>query len=66
VIGDLKNSDYVMNHVFWIGVYPALTSAMLNFVANTMQSFVLDPQSASRSGEEVVLTASLVSPASRT
>ena len=32
VVGDLANSDFVMNHVFWIGVYPGLTPAMLDYV----------------------------------
>jgi CDP-4-dehydro-6-deoxyglucose reductase, E1 len=32
VIGDLKNSDIVMNKTFWIGVWPGLTQEMLNYV----------------------------------
>jgi CDP-6-deoxy-D-xylo-4-hexulose-3-dehydrase len=32
VIGNLANSDFVMNQVFWIGVYPGLSSAMLEYV----------------------------------
>ncbi|MBT9139126.1 MAG: GDP-4-keto-6-deoxy-D-mannose-3-dehydratase / pyridoxamine-phosphate transaminase [Syntrophomonadaceae bacterium] len=32
VIGYLKNSDFVMNHVFWIGVYPGLSQAMLEYI----------------------------------
>jgi CDP-4-dehydro-6-deoxyglucose reductase, E1 len=32
VVGDLKNSDSVMNQVFWIGVYPGLSSAMLEYI----------------------------------
>jgi CDP-4-dehydro-6-deoxyglucose reductase, E1 len=40
VIGDLKNTDYVMNNVFWIGVYPGLTRPMLDFVAATITDFV--------------------------
>jgi len=32
IIGDLTNSDFVMNHVFWIGVYPGLASSMLDHV----------------------------------
>ena len=32
VVGSLTNSDLVMNHVFWIGVYPGLSPAMLDYV----------------------------------
>lgn len=31
-VGDLKNTDYVMNNVFWVGVYPGLTESMLEHV----------------------------------
>jgi len=37
VIGDLKNTDYVMNNVFWVGVYPGLTAEMLNYLSGTLQ-----------------------------
>jgi len=40
VIGDLTNTDYVMNHVFWIGVFPGLTEPMLEYIAKTMIDFV--------------------------
>ncbi len=33
VIGNLKNTDYVMRNVFWVGVYPGLTRPMLEHVA---------------------------------
>jgi CDP-6-deoxy-D-xylo-4-hexulose-3-dehydrase len=36
-IGELKNSDFVMNQVFWIGVYPGLSREMLEYV---MEMFV--------------------------
>lgn len=39
-IGRLPNSDFVMNNVFWIGVYPGLSSVMLEFVATTIKGFV--------------------------
>ena len=39
VIGGLPNTDYVMNQVFWIGVYPGLTVKMLDFVAETVLEF---------------------------
>jgi len=32
VVGDLQNSDFVMNQVFWIGVYPGLTKSMLDYI----------------------------------
>ncbi len=34
VAGDLKNSDFVMNQVFWVGVYPGLSSEMLDYVVD--------------------------------
>jgi CDP-6-deoxy-D-xylo-4-hexulose-3-dehydrase len=40
VIGDLPNTDFVMNNVFWVGVYPGLTTEMLDFIAATMKDFV--------------------------
>ena len=40
VIGDLPNTDYVMNQVFWLGVFPGLTEPMLDYIAETIQSFV--------------------------
>ncbi len=39
VAGPLPNSDFVMNNVFWIGVYPGLTKPMLDFVAEVMTGF---------------------------
>ncbi|MCG2712468.1 MAG: lipopolysaccharide biosynthesis protein RfbH [Candidatus Omnitrophica bacterium] len=32
VVGKLKNTDLVMNNLFWIGVYPGLTKKMLNYI----------------------------------
>jgi CDP-6-deoxy-D-xylo-4-hexulose-3-dehydrase len=45
VIGSLPNTDYVMNHVFWIGVYPGLTTEMLDFVADTIFDFAASAKS---------------------
>jgi CDP-6-deoxy-D-xylo-4-hexulose-3-dehydrase len=36
VVGDLPTSDRVMNQAFWIGVYPGLTPAMLDYVLETI------------------------------
>ncbi len=35
VVGDLKNTDFVMNNVFWIGLYPGITQAMIDYMAET-------------------------------
>jgi CDP-4-dehydro-6-deoxyglucose reductase, E1 len=31
-IGNLVHADFVMNQVFWVGVYPGLTDAMIDFI----------------------------------
>ncbi len=33
VIGDLKNTDYIMEHTFWIGMYPDMDEARLDAMA---------------------------------
>jgi len=35
-IGGLENADFVMNQVFWIGVYPGLTEMMLDYVLSSL------------------------------
>jgi CDP-6-deoxy-D-xylo-4-hexulose-3-dehydrase len=36
VIGDLKNTDFVMRNVLWVGVYPGLTKPMLDHIAEVI------------------------------
>ena len=36
VVGNLENSDEVMNTVFWIGVHPGMGQEELSYVANTL------------------------------
>lgn len=36
VVGDLSNTDFVMNNVFWIGVYPGLTTPMIDYMSETI------------------------------
>jgi CDP-6-deoxy-D-xylo-4-hexulose-3-dehydrase len=33
----LANTDYVMNNVFWIGVYPGLTETMIEYVIGCLR-----------------------------
>ena len=39
VIGELTNTDFVMDHVFWVGVFPGLTEPMLDYIADTIAAF---------------------------
>jgi CDP-6-deoxy-D-xylo-4-hexulose-3-dehydrase len=41
-IGDLPNTDYVMNNVFWIGVYPGLSSEMIDYMVEALHSIAKD------------------------
>ncbi|MCK9283042.1 MAG: lipopolysaccharide biosynthesis protein RfbH [Rhodocyclaceae bacterium] len=38
--GLLANTDVVMNNTFWVGVYPGLDEAMLDFLAGKMETFL--------------------------
>jgi CDP-6-deoxy-D-xylo-4-hexulose-3-dehydrase len=40
VVGELKNTDTVMRETFWLGVYPGLTESMLDYVAESLASFL--------------------------
>jgi CDP-6-deoxy-D-xylo-4-hexulose-3-dehydrase len=40
VIGDLENTDVVMNQTFWIGVWPGLTTPMLDYVIETLEKIM--------------------------
>ncbi len=37
VVGSLANTDFVTDHVFWIGVYPRLTDEMLDFMIEQLR-----------------------------
>lgn len=39
-VGELPNSDFVMNQVFWVGVYPGLTRAMIDYMAESLIKYV--------------------------
>ena len=40
VVGDLRNTDIVMNRTFWVGVYPSLTEKMLDYVIDSISYFL--------------------------
>ena len=46
IAGTLENTDFVMNNVFWIGVYPGITREMLDYVLETFHALVSSPHPA--------------------
>lgn len=40
VVGPLANSDFVMEHVFWVGIYPALGRAHVDYVVESLHELV--------------------------
>ena len=40
ISGDLINTDIIMNNTFWIGVQPALTKEMLEYVATQIENYL--------------------------
>ena len=40
VVGDLTNTDIIMKRSFWVGVYPGLTKAMLDYVIESIADFM--------------------------
>lgn len=40
VVGELKNTDIIMNRSFWVGVYPGLTKQMLDYVIESISDYM--------------------------
>ena len=40
VVGELTNTDRIMRDTFWIGVYPGMTKAKLQYMVNSIRDFV--------------------------
>jgi CDP-6-deoxy-D-xylo-4-hexulose-3-dehydrase len=36
LVGNLQNTDRIMNQTFWLGVYPGLTNGMLDYMIETL------------------------------
>ncbi len=43
-VGNLENSDFIMNNALWLGVYPGLTPEMLNYMIESVHEYVQDHQ----------------------
>ena len=37
VVGDLTNTDFIMNNTFWVGVYPGMTDEMIDYMARVIR-----------------------------
>jgi CDP-6-deoxy-D-xylo-4-hexulose-3-dehydrase len=40
IIGTLENTDRIMKDTFWVGVYPGMTDAMIDYMAETIKSAI--------------------------
>jgi CDP-6-deoxy-D-xylo-4-hexulose-3-dehydrase len=43
VVGPLTQSDFVMNHAFWLGVHPGLDGPQLEYMIETLRDFCRSP-----------------------
>ena len=37
IVGELTNTDRIMNDTFWIGVYPGMTDEMIDYMIKTIR-----------------------------
>ena len=44
VSGNLKNADVITESTFWVGVYPGLTSEIIDFIIGTITEFCTKPK----------------------
>lgn len=40
VVGELKNTDFIVNNTFWVGVYPGMTDVMIDYMAEVIKEAV--------------------------
>jgi len=40
VVGDLDNTEFIMNNTFWVGVYPGMTDEMIDYMAKVIKEAV--------------------------
>ena len=41
VVGELTNTDRIMNDTFWVGVYPGMTDEIIDYMAKTIKAAVI-------------------------
>jgi CDP-6-deoxy-D-xylo-4-hexulose-3-dehydrase len=40
VYNNLRNTDFITNNTFWIGVYPGLNLKMIEYIINKIEKFI--------------------------
>lgn len=40
IVGDLKNTDKIMNDTFWVGLYPGMSEDALNFIVESIIEYI--------------------------
>lgn len=40
IVGNLDNTDYIMNNTFWIGVYPGMSKDMLDYMITSIKEYL--------------------------
>lgn len=40
IVGDLKNTDQIMDNTFWVGVYPGMTDEMIDYMIKVIKESV--------------------------
>ena len=40
IVGELTNTDRIMNETFWVGVYPGMTDEMIDYMAKTIKEAI--------------------------
>jgi CDP-6-deoxy-D-xylo-4-hexulose-3-dehydrase len=51
VVGDLANTDAVMNRTFFVGVYPGIDDARMDYVVDAFGRFMAGARAAARSAD---------------
>jgi CDP-6-deoxy-D-xylo-4-hexulose-3-dehydrase len=42
IIGELANTDFIMNNTFWLGVWPGLSRSMLDYVIDSIHELIAE------------------------
>lgn len=40
VVGELANTEFIMNNTFWVGVYPGMTDEMIDYMAKVIKEAI--------------------------